>query len=117
MVRGVCPSGWHMPTETEFETLFTAVGGESLAGRMLKSISGWNSGGNGTDSFSFSALSAGNKDNYGNYDGEGCSAHFWSSTEYSSDIAYGMYLIFYDDDPRLDYDLKDYAFSVRCVKD
>ena len=48
-VRGICPEGWHLPTNAEFETLFTAVGGQSTAGKMLKSTSGWNSSGNGTD--------------------------------------------------------------------
>ena len=41
-VRGVCPNGWHLPTKAEFETLFSAVGGDSVAGKMLKSTSGWN---------------------------------------------------------------------------
>ena len=41
-VRGVCPDGWHLPTQAEWNTLFTAVGGSSTAGKMLKSTSGWN---------------------------------------------------------------------------
>ena len=41
VVRGVCPEGWHLPTGTEWATLFTEVGGSDLAGKMLKSKSGW----------------------------------------------------------------------------
>ncbi|MGM9984847.1 MAG: FISUMP domain-containing protein [Fibrobacter intestinalis] len=52
-VRGICPEGWHLPSDAEWETLFTAVGGVDLAGTKLKSKSGWYSG-NGTDDYGFS---------------------------------------------------------------
>ena len=60
-----CPEGWHLPSQTEWEVLFTAVGGQSTAGKVLKSTSGWNNGGNGTDAFAFSALPAGGRYNHG----------------------------------------------------
>ena len=117
-VRGVCPNGWHLPTKAEFETLFTAVGGQSTAGKMLKSTSGWKKSGNGTDDYSFSALPAGDRDINGNYHREGANAYFWSSTENSSYNAYGMYLNYGNDYARLDGDYnKKFGFSVRCVKD
>ena len=117
-VRGVCPSGWHLPTQTEWNTLFTAVGGQSTASTKLKSSSGWNSDGNGTDSFGFSALPAGGRDN-GVYDYEGYGAYFWSSTENDSDFACDMNLdFFFDDGYAYLNDLNKYnGFSVRCVKD
>ena len=72
-----CPTGWHLPTKAEFETLFTAVGGQSTAGKMLKSTSGWNSSGNGSDDYSFSALPAGVRDYKGDYySSEGNFAYF-----------------------------------------
>ena len=58
-VRGICPEGWHLPSNEEWETLFTAVGGMSVAGTKLKSMSGWSKSGNGTDEFGFKALPAG----------------------------------------------------------
>ena len=118
LVRGVCPEGWHLPSTTEFETLFTAVGGQDSTGTVLKSTSGWYDDGNGTDAFGFSALPAGNRDYYdGYYYYEGNYAFFWSSTEFDSYGAYSM-LLYYDSDPAyLDYDFKNYGFSVRCVKD
>ena len=116
-VRGVCPEGWHLPTQSEWNTLFTAVGGSSVAGTKLKSTSGWNSSGNGTDAFSFSALPAGLRNLSGNYDNEGNYAYFWSSTEHYSNTAYRMYLDCDYDDANLDVSNRNRGFSVRCLKD
>ena len=115
-VRGVCLEGWHLPTQAEFKTLFTAVDGQSTAGKVLKSTSGWNSSGNGTDAFAFSALPAGYRNYYGEYFYEGDNAYFWSSTEDDSKFAYNMYL-YYDDGNAYMYNYKYYGFSVRCLKD
>ena len=119
-VRGVCPTGWHLPTKAEFETLITAVGGSSTAETKLKSISGWNDfegkSGNGVDAYSFSALPAGFRNNVEDYYYEGNGAYFWSSTEYNSYDAYYMAL-YYDFHYAYRDDYKNYGFSVRCVKD
>ena len=114
-VRGVCPEGWHLPTQAEWKALFTAVGDSSTVGKMLKSISGWNDSGNGTDSYAFSALPAGYWDGYYTY--EGSAAFFWSSTEHNGYYAYYMYLGYYFDHAGLDDHRKDDRFSVRCIKD
>ena len=116
-IQGVCPNGWHLPSKVEWETLFNAVGGQSTAGRVLKSTSGWNSSGNGTDAFGFSALPAGDRLNYGNFYIEGSGAYFWSSTEDDSYFAYRMYLYYDYDYANLDYLNKDVGFSVRCLQD
>ncbi|SHM78080.1 major paralogous domain-containing protein [Fibrobacter sp. UWR3] len=116
-VRGVCPKGWHLPTEEEFETLFTAVGGQSTVGKVLKSTSGWNSSGNGTDAFAFSALPAGFRGSNGIYLYEGYGAYFWSSTEDGSYYAYNMALRYGNDDAYLDGTNALKGFSVRCLKD
>lgn len=116
-VRGVCPAGWHLPTKTEFETLFTAVGGLSVAGEMLKSTSGWKSDGNGTDVYSFSALPAGLRNYYGRYDYNGSSAFFWSSTVDDIGYAYYMYLVYYRGNADMIGGSSFYWYSVRCVKD
>ncbi len=115
-VRGICPEGWHLPTKTEFETLFAAVGGQSIAGKVLKSLSGWDSRGNGTDAYGFAALPA------GLYNGDfwypGSYAYFWSASQPNKDIAYNMYLDFAEDRAHLNSDYrKYYAFSVRCLRD
>jgi uncharacterized protein (TIGR02145 family) len=115
--KTACPTGWHLPTEAEFETLFTAVGGSDTAGKMLKSTRGWISGGNGTDNYSFSALPAGYRSLNGNYYDAGNYAGFWSSTENLIYYAYYVFLYYSFDDARLTNNLKDGGFSVRCVKD
>lgn len=110
-----CPSGWHLPSDTEWNTLWTAVGRTSTAGTKLKSTSGWYSG-NGTDSFGFAVLPAGYRNNDGNFRNEGDFADFWSSTENSSDGAYDWYFR-YDDDNMYNYwSNKNYAHSVRCLR-
>ena len=120
-IRGICPEGWHLPDTTEWNTLFSAVGGISTAGTALKSTSGWNEyegeSGNGTDSFGFSALPAGYRYYDGDYYYGGYRAYFWSSTEYGSHGAYYMRLDYDDDDACLDDYSKNYGRSVRCLKD
>ncbi len=112
-----CPEGWHLPSTAEFQTLFAAVGGEDIAGTVLKSKSGWYNNGNGTNAFGFSALPAGVRVNYGVFLDAGNGAYFWSATEYDSSDAYGMYLYYNDDIAYLDYDDESTARSVRCLRD
>lgn len=115
-VRGICPDGWHLPTKTEWVTLFDEVGGQSTAGKILKSQTGWYNNGNGTDAYGFSALPAGLRyDDVGfNFDGE--NVFFWSASEYNSDVVYYM-LLWYNDDATLSYSSKIGGFSVRCLQD
>ena len=64
---GLCPNGWHVPTDGEWTALedyITAQGFNGTEGTALKSTSGWNIG-NGTDNFGFSALPGGYR--YGSY--------------------------------------------------
>ena len=112
-IQGVCPEGWHLPSYDEWKTLFN----ESMAGKVLKSTSGWASNGNGTDAFGFSALPAGYRYDDRYYNLEGYYANFWSSTEFDSYRAYNMYLICRDDYANLDNNSKGDAFSVRCIQD
>ena len=96
--------------------LFTAVDGRLTAGKMLKSASGWNSSGNGTDSYSFTALSAASRD-YVGWSSEGDGALFWSSTETDRYRAYSISLIYYSNFTYQRDNYKYDGFSVRCVKD
>ena len=118
-VQGICPEGWHLPSYGEWYTLFGAVGGQSTAGKVLKSQTGWAAYGGITneDSFGFSALPAGFRYDSGDYSLEGYNALFWSSTEGSSSGAYYMTLYYDYHDAPLDYYSKNYGHSVRCVKD
>ncbi len=115
-VQGICPDGWHLPTRTEWNALFTEVGGKSTAGKILKSQTGWYNNGNGTDAYGFSALPAGLRYYTGIFDGGGDYAYFWSATE-NFNQAYYMYLYSDNEDANLYAYYKDYAYSVRCLQD
>ena len=116
-VRGVCPVGWHLPSQTEWEALFAAVGGQSTAGKVLKSTSGWISSGDGTDAFAFSALPAGYRSSEGHYSFEGDYAYFWSSTEDDSYYVYVVDLNYSYDYAGQNDGYQDNGLSVRCLKD
>ena len=117
LVQGICPRGWHLPSKAEWETLFTAVGGQSTAGKVLKSQTGWYGSANGTNAFGFSALPAGNRFNDGSFYSDGNYAYFWSPTEYNSYFAYYIPLHYSYDNAYLRTNDKYLGFSVRCVKD
>ncbi len=116
-VYGICPDGWHLPTNAEWNTLFTEVGGGSTAGKILKSQTGWYNNGNGTDGVGFSALPAGRRNSNGNFYNDGNNANFWSATERNSSSAYYLYLSYGNKSAYLAYVTKGDGFSVRCLKD
>lgn len=116
VVQGICPSGWHLPSAAEFETLIAAVGGESSAGKALKSKSGWFNDGNGTDAYGFSAYPGGNKGSSGKYVSKGSSAFFWTSTMVDETRARSVSI---GTTESISANTKDKTmkFSIRCVKD
>ena len=115
-VQGVCPEGWHLPSQTEWNTLFTAVGGQSTAGKVLKSQTGWHKN-NGTDAFGFAVLPTGLGAPKGTFDYVGWLAYFWSSTESDSSRACSVAMDYYYVDAGLGNITKYFGYSVRCVKD
>jgi uncharacterized protein (TIGR02145 family) len=113
-VRGICPSGWHLPTELEFETLIKTVGHDA---NSLKAIGQGTHYGAGTNTSGFTALLSGCRTNYGHFYNIDYITNFWSSTEDNTDLVYEPVL--YTDYSYI-YSLhyaKDYAYSVRCLKD
>jgi len=131
----VCPNGWKLPSQQEWENLAIAIGGdisnEDCYGcyevTKLKSKSGWkaqNSGnsGNGTDDFGFSALPGGEHCNNCDrtFDYDGIVGNWWTSTEYEtdgSDIAYEWRInndFYIEKGSNSD---KVTGYSVRCIKD
>jgi uncharacterized protein (TIGR02145 family) len=114
-----CPKGWHIPSDAEWTTLTDFVGGKEIAGTKLKSTSGWNSNGNGTDEYGFSALPGGNGYSTSSFSSVGDRGIWWSATESNAAYAYSQYMRYSDADVGsygYGYD-KTYFFSVRCVKD
>ena len=117
VVHGICPDGWHLPDYRDFSNMLVHVGGYSIAGTVLKSQSGWNEGGNGTDTFGFNVLPAGIRIEDGSFDGLGDGTDFWSATESDLEQAFTLYASYENEySGVMDY-AKNYAFSVRCVKD
>jgi uncharacterized protein (TIGR02145 family) len=108
-----CPSGWHLPSNTEWTTLVNSVGGLSTAGTKLKAKSGWL----GTDDYSFSALPGGAGNADGSFSNLGFSGYWWSSTESSTTGAY-VYDMSYNSAAIGSSNFSKGIFaSVRCVKD
>lgn len=117
VVHGICPDGWHLPDYRDFSNMLVHVGGYSIAGTVLKSQSGWNEGGNGTDAFGFNVLPAGIRFDEGAFEGLGDGADFWSATESDLEQAFSLYASYENEySGVMDYG-KNYAFSIRCVKD
>lgn len=119
--RGVCPDGWHLPSDGEWDLLVNFLGGEYKAGKPMKSTRGWNKyegePGKGDNSSGFNALPAGSRHNGGGFYELGFNALFWSSTSNGENSAWYRYLGYFHNGVYRYYSNKRYGFSVRCVKD
>jgi len=116
-IQGICPDGWHIPTNDEFKTLMAAVGGDSIACKMLKSTSGWSNYGSGTDPFGFTALPGNIRFNDGTFNYENEYAQFWSTREFSKLYGNTLYLFTNNKNAYISVTQKNYAVSLRCIKD
>ena len=118
--RGICPSGWNIPSDAEWEVLLNHLGGIDVAGGKMKSAGTdlWREPNQAaTNESGFSGLPAGGYIPAHNlYEGMGIGAHFWSSTEHGlkagiptlhSDYAEVILLV----------ESKSVTASVRCVMD
>lgn len=87
--RGLCPSGWHVPSDAEWtalESYITSQGFAGTEGTALKWTAGWNGSGNGTNDFGFSALPGGYRGtenssvgvNDGDFANVGFEGNWWS---------------------------------------
>ena len=115
--RGLAPNGYHIPTDEEWKKLTDYLGGESGAGTKMKSTSGWNNNGNGTNSSGFSGLPGGYRTNDGTFDDIGDFGLWWSSTESDTYDAWTRYLGYDGGYVYRGYDNKGGGFSVRCLRD
>ncbi len=118
--RGLAPTGWHVPTEVEWTTLTTTLGGGSLAGGKMK-VAGttrWTAPNTGaTNSSGFAGLPGGTRDGNGSFGFIGGNGFWWSSTENDATVAWYRYLYYNWSDVYNDLSVKSGGFSVRCLRD
>ena len=115
--RGLCPAGWHVPSDGEWTQLSNTLGGDNNAGSKMKSASGWDQAGNGTNSSGFSGLPGGDRYNFGSYYSIGNLGGWWSSTQGSGPSAWYRYVSCPSGDVGRNYYYERVGFSVRCVRD
>jgi uncharacterized protein (TIGR02145 family) len=133
--QGICPPGWHLPTDDEWKVLEGAVDsqygiGHSYwdnaglrgfdAGKNLKTTGGWNNNGNGTDLFGFSALPASYRLTDGTFEVTGIEAVWWTSTPFIPDFAWYRNIHHFSTKTGRfadSWSFKEYGFSVRCTQD
>ncbi len=117
--RGLAPEGWHVPSDDEWTTLTDLLGGWASEdpGTKMKSTSGWEEDGNGTNESGFAGLPGGFRYLYGTFNAIGYHGHWWSSTVYDLDTALSRRLDCNNGNVGRYLYNKVYGFSVRCLRD
>lgn len=138
--NGLCPTGWHVPTNDEWMVLTNCIGGTgSTLGNELKSCRQANSpygrgcniseyprwkqdtfyGSHGTDDYDFSGLPGGIRavDEFAPFLFIGNVGFWWSSTMYTSNYSWYRSLGYFYDHMRVNYFDKHFGFSIRCLRD
>lgn len=120
--RNVCPGGWHVPTDNEWEILIGYLGGEIAARGKLKEkgLAHWESpNSDATNESGFSALPSGSRWPEGSFVQLGYYTHFWSASERTNNksYAYRRLLTFDGNNYECCHAKKTIGWSVRCLKD
>lgn len=118
--RGLCPTGWHVPSLSEFSIMLSSLGPDSVAGGKLKEVGlvHWSSPNEGTTNLSgFTALPAGDRSYYGKQDVFMYNAFFWTSTDYTTTSEHYLILDWYSTHVSKIQYYKYLGNSVRCVRD
>ena len=119
-IQGVCPAGWHLPSDAEWTELTDYLGGESVAGGKLKETgtTHWASPNtDATNETGFTALPGGYRFSNGTFDHIGNYGLWWSATESSASNAWLQYMNYYSSLVSRDYGYEELGLSVRCVRD
>lgn len=116
--RGLAPAGWHVPSDAEWTTLTTYLGGESVAGNKIKATTGWNpySGITNTNSSGFTGLPGGSRGN-GIFRQIGNNAFWWSSSEDNTTAVLHRALDYSGGAAYRSSSIKLWGLSVRCLRD
>lgn len=118
--NNICPLGWHVSTNAEWQTLETYLGGIGVAGGELKEagVEHWSAPNSGaSNSTGFTGLPGGVRTNSGVYDFMNENGMWWTSTPYNSTMSWTTYLYYLN--AAVDHNpcYFKYGLSVRCVKD
>jgi uncharacterized protein (TIGR02145 family) len=119
-VQGICPTGWHLPSDTEWEELETYLGGSSVAGGKMKQTgtTNWADPNEGaTNESGFTGLPGGYRSNGGTFGRFSSYGSWWTSTEFSPTSANYRLLNFGNTTIYKLHLSKEVGFSVRCVRD
>jgi uncharacterized protein (TIGR02145 family) len=114
--RGLAPKGYHIPSDAEWTILTDMLGGEEIAGKKMKSTTGWINNGNGNNRSGFNALPGGYCNNNGYFFYITENGYWWSSSE---DYFGSAYRLLSNKDTRVSRygNGKNDGFSVRCLRD
>jgi uncharacterized protein (TIGR02145 family) len=112
--RGLCPKGWHVPTQQEWLTLEKFLG--DSAGSKLKSTSGWNLS-PGNNSSGFNALASEDRWNDGKFGESNGYAVFWTTTSHKENVAISLMIIAHKVEiTNPNFSNKGSGLSCRCIK-
>ena len=112
---GLCPIGWHVPTDEEWTAMTSSLGSDNFAGSMMKSNFGdsWN----GTNLSGFSGLPGGYRDYLNDFFGSAGSDGYWWSSSPDGSSAWFRGLSYSVENVFRYNDIQGYGISVRCVRD
>ena len=113
--RGLAPKGYHIPTDAEWTILSENLGDQACT--KMKSNTGWNEDGNGTNTSGFAGLPGGCRISGGDFYHVGVLGYWWSSSEINTKKAFHRKLININCDFYSDHVDKQTGLSVRCLRD
>jgi uncharacterized protein (TIGR02145 family) len=120
--RNIAPEGWHVPTDEEWGTLRSILGGEAVAGGKMRETgtTHWDKPNGATEASNasgFTALPSGSRGaSNGIFSNLRNSAHYWSSTQYDASNAWNFSLSTSYDTFR-GFSHKNHGYAIRCLKD
>jgi len=123
--RGLAPEGWHIPSNIEWQTLITCLGGSAVAGEKMKESgkAHWAYNTISTNSSGWTGLPGGHRSpNYGQFDNIEIKGHWWSSNVNNKTGELGFRTLLYDENyigarGTSNENDQSFGFSVRCLRD
>ena len=115
----ICPSGWHVPTSSEWNILINTTLGTNAGGKMKSTSSLWSSQSSAAnDSSGFSALPGGFRHSNSNFQLKGSHAFFWCTSDNNANtLGETRYIQSSSNGVNVHPDYKIAGMSIRCLKD